>query len=130
MSAKVMACTTWAWVKFEDGAVKRVHAWVVDGPVCVPMVEFDGELVRADDHLGRYDLHDNKPQDDRVILDRRARIVDCLRANPGSTAHEVITQVGGNRAAMHGLLTQLVQTGVVVKDVEGRAHRYRLAVTP
>lgn len=60
------------------------------------------------------------------FLTNHARVLLCIAHDPGVRLREIAAQVGVTERSAHGIVSDLVGAGYVVKDKEGRRNRYRI----
>jgi predicted transcriptional regulator len=60
------------------------------------------------------------------FLTNHARALLCIAHDPGARLREIATMVGVTERSAHGIVTDLVAAGYVVKDKDGRRNRYRI----
>jgi len=60
------------------------------------------------------------------FLTNHARALLCIAHDPGVRLRDIATMVGVTERSAHDMVTDLVDTGYVVKDKEGRRNWYRI----
>ena len=60
------------------------------------------------------------------FLTNHARALLCLAHDPGVRVREIAALVGVTERSAHGIISDLVDAGYVVKDKDGRRNRYRI----
>ena len=60
------------------------------------------------------------------LLTNHARALLCIAHDPGVRLRDIATMVGVTERSAHDMVTDLVDTGYVVKDKEGRRNWYRI----
>ena len=60
------------------------------------------------------------------FLTNHARALLCIAADPGVRLRDIATSVGITERRAHAIVADLVETGYVVKDRNGRRNQYRI----
>jgi hypothetical protein len=60
------------------------------------------------------------------FLTNHARALLCIAHDPGVRLRDIAAMVGVTERSAHGIVTDLVDAGCVVKDKDGRRNRYRI----
>ena len=60
------------------------------------------------------------------FLTNHARALLCIAADPGARLRDIAGTVGITERRVHGIVTDLVDAGYVVKDRDGRRNQYRI----
>ena len=60
------------------------------------------------------------------FLTNHARALLCIAHDPGVRLRDIAAMVGVTERSAHDMVTDLVDTGYVVKDKAGRRNRYRI----
>jgi hypothetical protein len=60
------------------------------------------------------------------FLTNHARALLCIAHDPGVRLRDIAALVGITERSAHDIVTDLVETGYVVKDKDGRRNRYRI----
>ena len=60
------------------------------------------------------------------FLTNQARALLCIANDPGVRLRDIAALVGITERSAHGIVTDLVDAGYVVKDKDGRRNRYRI----
>lgn len=60
------------------------------------------------------------------FLTNHARALLCIAHDPGVRVREIAAQVGVTERTAHGIVSDLVDAGYVVKAKDGRRNRYRI----
>jgi MarR family len=60
------------------------------------------------------------------FLTNHARALLCIAHDPGVRVRDLAAMVGVTERSAHGIVTDLVTAGYVVKDKDGRRNRYRI----
>jgi hypothetical protein len=60
------------------------------------------------------------------FLTNHARALLCIAHDPGVRLRDLAAMVGVTERSAHGIITDLVAGGYVVKDKDGRRNRYRI----
>ena len=60
------------------------------------------------------------------FLTNHARALLCIAHDPGVRVRDLAAIVGITERTAHGIVTDLVTAGYVVKDKDGRRNRYRI----
>ena len=60
------------------------------------------------------------------FLTKHARVLLCIAHDPGVRLRDIATMVGITERSAFGIVTDLIASGYVVKDKEGRRNRYEI----
>ncbi len=60
------------------------------------------------------------------FLTNHSRALLCIAHDPGARLRDIAALVGVTERSAHGIVTDLVDAGYVVKDKDGRRNRYRI----
>lgn len=60
------------------------------------------------------------------FLTKHARVLVCIAHDPGVRLRDIATMVGITERSAFGIVTDLIASGYVVKDKEGRRNRYEI----
>ena len=60
------------------------------------------------------------------FLTNHARALLCIAHDPGARLRDIAAMVGVTERSAHDIVTDLVDSGYVVKDKAGRRNRYRI----
>ena len=60
------------------------------------------------------------------FLTNHARVLLCIAHDPGARLRDIAASVGITERSAHGIITDLVEAGYVVKQKDGRRNRYRI----
>ena len=60
------------------------------------------------------------------FLTNHARALLCIAHDPGVRLRDIAATLGVTERSAHGMVTDLVTAGYVVKDKDGRRNRYRI----
>jgi predicted ArsR family transcriptional regulator len=60
------------------------------------------------------------------FLTNHALVLLCIAHDPGVRLREIAAQLGVTERSAHGIVSDLVGAGYVVKDKQGRRNRYRI----
>lgn len=60
------------------------------------------------------------------LLTNHARALLCIAHDPDTRLRDIAAAVGVTERRAHGIVTDLVTAGYVVKDKDGRRNRYRI----
>ena len=60
------------------------------------------------------------------FLTNHARVLLCIARDPGVRLRDIAADIGVTERSAHGIVTDLVEAGYVVKDKDGRRNRYRI----
>ena len=60
------------------------------------------------------------------FLTNHARALVCIAHDPGVRLRDIATTVGVTERSAFGIVTDLIETGYVVRDKEGRRNRYSI----
>jgi DNA-binding IclR family transcriptional regulator len=60
------------------------------------------------------------------FLTSHARVLLCIAHDPGVRLRDIATLVGVTERSAHGIVSDLVAAGYVVKDKDGRRNRYHI----
>ena len=60
------------------------------------------------------------------FLTNHARTLLCIAHDPGARVRDIAVEVGVTERSAHGIVTDLVDAGYVVKEKIGRRNRYRV----
>ena len=60
------------------------------------------------------------------FLTNHARALLCIAHDPGVRLRDIAAMVGVTERSAHGIVSDLVDAGYVVKDKDGRRNRYRI----
>ena len=63
---------------------------------------------------------------DWSFLTNHARVLLCIAHDPGARLRDIAASVGITERSAHGIITDLVEAGYVVKQKDGRRNRYRI----
>jgi hypothetical protein len=63
---------------------------------------------------------------DWSFLTNHARVLLCIAHDPGARLRDIAASLGITERSAHGIITDLVQAGYVVKQRDGRRNRYRI----
>jgi hypothetical protein len=58
------------------------------------------------------------------FLTNHARVLLCIARDPGVRLRDIAADIGVTERSAHGIVTDLVEAGYVVKDKDGRRNRY------
>ena len=61
-----------------------------------------------------------------AFLTNHARVLLHLARDPGARLRDIAASLGITERSAHGIITDLVQAGYVVKQRDGRRNRYRI----
>ncbi len=62
------------------------------------------------------------------FLTNHARALVCIAHDPGVRLRDIATTVGITERSAFGIVTDLIASGYVVKDKEGRRNRYSIQI--
>ena len=62
------------------------------------------------------------------FLTNHARVLLCIAHDPGARLRDIAASLGITERRAHGIVTDLVEAGYVVKQKDGRRNRYRIQV--
>ncbi|MGA8296535.1 MAG: helix-turn-helix domain-containing protein [Acidimicrobiales bacterium] len=60
------------------------------------------------------------------FLTNHARVLVCIAHDPGVRLRDIATTVGITERSAYGIVTDLISSGYVVKDKNGRRNRYSI----
>ncbi len=60
------------------------------------------------------------------FLTNHARVLLCIAHDPGARLRDIAASLGITERRAHGIVTDLVEAGYVVKHKDGRRNRYRI----
>jgi len=60
------------------------------------------------------------------FLTNHARVLLCIAHDPGARLRDIAASLGITERSAHGIITDLVEAGYVVKQRDGRRNRYRI----
>jgi hypothetical protein len=60
------------------------------------------------------------------FLTNHARVLLCIAHDPGARLRDIAASLGITERSAHGIVTDLVEAGYVVKQRDGRRNRYRI----
>ncbi len=60
------------------------------------------------------------------FLTNHARALVCIAHDPGARLREIAAMIGITERSAFGIVTDLIASGYVVKDKEGRRNRYSI----
>jgi MarR family len=63
---------------------------------------------------------------DWSFLTNHARVLLCIAHDPGARLRDIAASLGITERSAHGIITDLVGAGYVVKQRDGRRNRYRI----
>jgi hypothetical protein len=63
---------------------------------------------------------------DWSFLTNHARVLLCIAHDPGARLRDIAASVGITERSAHGIITDLVEAGYVVKQKDGRRNRYQI----
>jgi MarR family len=63
---------------------------------------------------------------DWSFLTNHARVLLCIAHDPGARLRDIAARLGITERSAHGIITDLVAAGYVVKQRDGRRNRYRI----
>ncbi len=63
---------------------------------------------------------------DWSFLTNHARVLLCIAHDPGARLRDIAASLGITERSAHGIVTDLVRAGYVVKERDGRRNRYQI----
>ena len=63
---------------------------------------------------------------DWSFLTNHARVLVCIAHDPGVRLRDIAAMVGITERSAYGIVTELADSGYVVKEKDGRRNRYRV----
>jgi len=60
------------------------------------------------------------------FLTNHARVLVCIAHDPGSRLRDIANAIGITERSAYGIVTDLVESGYIVKEREGRRNRYQI----
>jgi len=63
---------------------------------------------------------------DWSFLTNHARVLLCIAHDPGARLRDIAASLGITERSAHGIVTDLVRAGYVVKQRDGRRNRYQI----
>jgi hypothetical protein len=60
------------------------------------------------------------------FLTNHARVLLCIAHDPGARLRDIAASLGITERSAHGIITDLVEAGYVVKQRDGRRNRYQI----
>ena len=63
---------------------------------------------------------------DWSFLTTHARVLVCIAHDPGARLRDIAATLGITERRAHGIITDLVEAGYVVKQKDGRRNRYQI----
>jgi DNA-binding IclR family transcriptional regulator len=71
------------------------------------------------------------PEDDRRVsewgfLTNQARALLCIARDPGIRLRDIAATLGVTERTAYGIVTDLAESGYIVKERDGRRNRYRI----
>jgi len=93
----------------------------------------------ANNFLNSYDIHadvsNEFPETKRArlwgmrdwsFLTNHARVLLCIAQDPGARLRDIAASLGVTERSAHGIITDLVDAGYVIKQRDGRRNRYQI----
>ena len=60
------------------------------------------------------------------FLTNHARVLLCIAHDPGARLRDIAASLGITERSAHGIVTDLAETGYVIRQKDGRRNRYRI----
>jgi hypothetical protein len=63
---------------------------------------------------------------DWSFLASHARVLMCIASDPGARLRDIAASLGITERSAHGIVTELVEAGYLIRQKDGRRNRYQI----